>query len=45
LPILEIPAKERRYAQGLWVGIEYDPNTGKMMAVSAPYANGKALAY
>jgi len=45
LPILEIPAKERRYAQGLWLGIEYEPKTGNMTAVSPPYANGKALAY
>jgi len=45
LPILEIPAKERRYAQGLWVGIKFDPTTGKMTAVSPPYANGRALAY
>lgn len=45
LPIIEIPANERRYAQGLWIGIEYDHVTRKMKAVSPPYANGKALAY
>jgi len=45
LPVLEIEAEKRRYAQGLWVGISYDPKTGMMKAVSPPYANGKALAY
>lgn len=45
LPILEIPAEQRRYAQGLWVGISYDPTTGQMTAVSPPYSNGRALAH
>ena len=45
LPILEIPASERRYAQGLWVAIEYDPKTKKLKAVSPPFANGAAIAY
>lgn len=41
----EIPASERRYAQGLWVGIHRDPITKKLKAVSPPYATGCALAY
>ncbi len=45
LSIQEIPANERRYAQGLWVGIYKDPNTGQLKAVSPPYATGCALAY
>ncbi|MBX2817546.1 MAG: gamma-glutamyltransferase family protein [Saprospiraceae bacterium] len=45
LPVIEILPQERRYAQGLWIGIEYDQKTKKMKAVSAPYANGKALAF
>jgi gamma-glutamyltranspeptidase/glutathione hydrolase len=45
LPIAKIPAGERRYKQGLWVAIHKDPVTGKLTAVSPPYANGCALAY
>ncbi|MFM7092453.1 MAG: gamma-glutamyltransferase [Bacteroidota bacterium] len=45
LPVKQIPASERRYTQGLWVGIYRDPMTGKMKAVSPPYATGSALAY
>lgn len=45
LPILQIEAKDRRYAQGLWVGIYRDPATGQLKAVSPPYASGRALAY
>lgn len=41
----EIPASERRYAQGLWIGIYRDPETGKLTAVSPPYATGRAIAY
>jgi len=45
LTIKEIPASERRYAQGLWVGIYRDPVTKELKAVSPPYATGCALAY
>lgn len=45
LTIKELPASERRYAQGLWVGIHRDPKTKKLKAVSPPYATGCALAY
>ena len=45
LTIQEIPASERRYAQGLWIGIYRDPVTKKLKAVSPPYATGRALAY
>jgi gamma-glutamyltranspeptidase/glutathione hydrolase len=45
LPIKQIPASERRYTQGLWVGIYRDPLTGKMKAASPPYATGTAFAY
>lgn len=45
LPILQIEGKDRRYAQGLWVGIYKDPKTGKLEAASPPYASGRALAY
>lgn len=45
LPVAKIPASERRYTQGLWVGIYRDPKTGKLKAASPPYATGTALAY
>lgn len=45
LTIKELPASERRYAQGLWVGIYRDPITKTLKAVSPPYATGRALAY
>ena len=45
LKIQEIPPSDRRYAQGLWIGIYKDPATGKLSAVSPPYATGSALAY
>jgi len=45
LPVKQIPAKERRYTQGLWVGIYRDPLTGTLKAVSPPYATGTAFAY
>ena len=45
LTIQEVPASERRYTQGLWIGIHRDPITKKLKAVSPPYATGRALAY
>ena len=45
LPVVKIPPGERRYTQGLWVGIQRDPKTGKLKAASPPYATGTALAY
>lgn len=45
LPVKQIPASQRRYTQGLWVGIYRDPQTGKLKAVSPPYATGTAFAY
>lgn len=45
LPVKQIPASQRRYTQGLWVGIHRDPQTGKLKAVSPPYATGTAFAY
>ncbi|MEZ4795692.1 MAG: hypothetical protein R2785_00865 [Flavobacteriaceae bacterium] len=45
LPILEIPSNEKRYAQGLWVPIEFNTETKKLKAVSPPYDHGAALAY
>lgn len=45
LPFVKIPASERRYTQGLWVGVHRDPQTGKLKAASPPYATGSALAY
>jgi len=45
LTIQELPATERRYAQGLWIGIYKDPITKELKAVSPPYATGSALAY
>ena len=44
LPISQYPAKDRRYMQGLWIGIYRDPKTGTLEAVSPPYATGVALA-
>ena len=45
LPILALPASERRYTQGLWIAIHRDPVSGELQAVSPPYATGRALAY
>ena len=45
LPVMELPASERRYTQGLWIGIYKDPITGRLEAASPPYATGRALAY
>jgi gamma-glutamyltranspeptidase / glutathione hydrolase len=45
LPIIKIPPGERRYTQGLWVGIYRDVKTGKLKAASPPFATGIALAY
>ncbi len=45
LTIQQLPASERRYAQGLWIGIYRDPTTKKLKAVSPPYATGRALTY
>ena len=44
LPISKHAAKDRRYMQGLWVGIYRNPETGLLEAVSPPYATGVALA-
>ena len=45
LQVSQIPPSQRRYAQGLWVGIHRDPVSKKLKAVSPPYATGRALAY
>lgn len=45
LNIQEIPADERRYAQGLWIGIQKDLISKELKAVSPPYATGCALAF
>lgn len=45
LPVFQVPANERRYVQGLWIGIHRDPTTGLIQAASPPYATGRALAY
>lgn len=45
LPYVEIDPEERRLAQGLWIAVTRDPKTGRVTAVSPPYANGRALAY
>ena len=45
LPIEQLPAERRRYAQGLWAGISRDPDTGELASASHPYTNGQALAY
>ena len=45
LPISQHPSKDRRYMQGLWIGIFKDPKTGLIQAVSPPYATGVAHAY
>ena len=45
LPVEQLSAEERRYSQGLWVGIGRDPQTGELMAASHPYTNGRALAH
>jgi gamma-glutamyltranspeptidase/glutathione hydrolase len=44
LPISKHAAKDRRYMQGLWIGIYRNPETGLLEAVSPPYATGVALA-
>ena len=45
LPIEQLTAERRRYAQGLWAGISRDPDTGELASASHPYTNGQALAY
>jgi len=45
LTVEEIPPNKRRYAQGLWIGIQKDPVSKELKAVSPPYATGCALAY
>lgn len=44
LPFEEIEPEARRYAQGLWVAIGRDPETGLLTAASHPYTNAQALA-
>ncbi len=44
LPIEQLPPEKRRYAQGLWVGIGRNPETGNLEAASHPYTNGRAFA-
>jgi gamma-glutamyltranspeptidase/glutathione hydrolase len=45
LPYREIEPEERRLAQGLWIAVTRDPESGKVAAVSPPYANGRAFAH
>ena len=45
IPVEQIPASGRRFAQGLWVGISRDPETGELKAASPPYATGMAFSY
>ena len=45
LPIEQLSPEKRRYAQGLWVGISRDLETGELQAASHPYTNGRAFAY
>jgi len=45
LPIEFVKAEERRYSQGLWVGIMKDPETGDWVAGSHYHTNGQALGY
>jgi gamma-glutamyltranspeptidase len=45
LPIELLKAEERRYSQGLWVGIMKDPETGDWVAGSHYHTNGQALGY
>ena len=40
-----VKAEERRYSQGLWVGIMKDPETGDWVAGSHYHTNGQALGY
>ncbi|MEM8986536.1 MAG: hypothetical protein AAGC95_07415 [Pseudomonadota bacterium] len=38
-------SKEKiRFAQGLWVGVAKDPQTGELTAISPPYTNGWSVA-
>jgi gamma-glutamyltranspeptidase/glutathione hydrolase len=45
LPVEFVKAEQRRYAQGLWVGIMKDPVTGDWVAGSHFHTNGQALGY
>jgi len=45
IPVQQIRASGRRFAQGLWVGISRDPKTGELKAASPPYATGMAFSY
>jgi len=44
LPYKLMEPEDRRYSQGLWVGVARDPKTGQLTAASHPYTNGRALA-
>ncbi|MEQ8955813.1 MAG: gamma-glutamyltransferase, partial [Gammaproteobacteria bacterium] len=44
LPYKWMQPADRRYSQGLWVGITRDPETGELNAASHYYTNGQALA-
>lgn len=44
LEIKTITPAEARFAQGLWVAVQRDPETGEMTAISPSYTNGQATA-
>jgi len=44
LPYKFMQPEDRRYSQGLWVGIARDPASRALSAASHPYTNGRALA-
>lgn len=44
LEIKSIPPAEARFAQGLWVAVRRDPQTGELTAISPRYTNGQATA-
>ena len=39
-----IPPGEARFAQGLWVAVRRDPDSGELTAISPRYTNGQATA-
>jgi len=45
LDVRRLSPAEVRFAQGLWVAIQRDTQTGKLVAISPSYTNGQAAAF
>jgi gamma-glutamyltranspeptidase/glutathione hydrolase len=45
LNVKRLPPADTRFAQGLWVAIQRDTETGELTAISPSYTNGQAAAF